>query len=209
MDVAGPLVKCPLDEGVDEADRGRGVGVLAAARHLGGHDVAAVVAGRPLHLLDDARGALVAVQGGDGLLHGAAGGDHGYDLPAGRGLQLLLSHEVQRVTHRHVQLVLYQLHRHHAVLPGDGAGHILGQLHRNRHAGQVDIVHAQLHLQSIDELPLGDNAAVDEHVAQTLAALLLGLQGGLQLFLGDGAGGDQQIAQTHIGHVRSPFQRNN
>lgn len=58
-------------------------------------------------------------------------------------------------------------------------------------------------------MPLGDNAAVDEHVAQTLAALLLGLQGGLQLFLGDGAGGDQQIAQTHIGHVRSPFQRNN
>ena len=52
---------------------------------------------------------------------------------------------------------------------------------------------------------LGDDAAVDEQVAQALAAGFLGLQRGLKLFIGDRAGGDEQVAQTHIGHKSVSF----
>ena len=205
VDVAGALAEGTLDEGVDEADGGRGLGIVRAGDKLGGDDVAVRAAGLTLHLLDDAGRALVAVERGNGLLRGAAGGDHGDDLLAGGGLQLLLGNEVQRVAHGHVQLVLYQLDGDDAVFFGDGAGDVFGQLHGDGDAGQVDVVHAQLHLQRVDELVLGDDAAVDEQVAQALAAGFLGLQRGLKLFIGDRAGGDEQVAQTHIGHKSVSF----
>ena len=213
MDIAGPLVERPLDEAVDKAD-GRG-GICGLPGHLRRDDVRRGGTGLPLHLLDDAGGALVAVQAGDGLLGGLTGGDHGDHLFPGRRLDLLLGYKVQRVAHGQIQGVLHQLHRHHAEFPCDIARHIPGQLHRDGDRRQIHELDAQLDLQRIDKVPLCNEAVLHQHVAQTLVGLLLDGQGFIQLFLHDDAGGDQQIAQPHICHIyhskirAAPFFRGN
>ena len=157
MDVAGALGEGALDQGVDKADGGGGgLRVGGVPGHLGGDDVLAGT-GLALHLLDDAGGALAAIQALDGLLHRLAGGDHGDDAFAGGGLDLVLGHKVQGVVHGQVQAVLHQLYRDHEKLFGQVPGDVFGQLHGNGHGGQVHEVHAQLHTQRVNELRFGDN----------------------------------------------------
>lgn len=100
-----------------------------------------------------------------------------------------------------VQAVLYQLYRHYVVFLRDGAGDILGQLHRQGYRGQVHEVHAQLYPQRVDELRLGDESVLYQYIAQPLAVLLGDGEGLLQLCLGDDTGGYQQADQSHIGYV--------
>ena len=201
MNIAGPFQHRPFNDGVHKADGGGfGSTGLLGLDHLGGDDVRAGIPGLPLHILDGPGGAFAAVEGVDGLLHGLPGGDHRHHLLVGGVLDLLLGHKVQGVAHGHIQFVLHQLHRHHAVAPGDGTGYEFGHFQRNGHGGQVDIIHAQLHLQGLDELLLRNEALLDEHVAQTALAALLKFQGPVQLLRGNGSGGDEQVAQTHISH---------
>ena len=200
MDVAGALGEGALDQGVDKADGGgRGLRVGGVPGHLGGDDVLAGT-GLALHLLDDAGGALAAIQALDGLLYRLAGGDHGDDAFAGGGLDLVLGHKVQGVVHGQVQTVLHQFYRDHEKLFGQVPGDVFGQLHGNGHGGQVHEVHAQLHTQRVNELRFGDNPLPDENIAQTLTVLAGQGQGLLQLLAGDDTGGDQKIAQPHICH---------
>ena len=61
-------------------------------------------------------------------------------------------------------------------------------------------------LQRVDQVPLRDEAVLDQHVAQTLVGLLLNFQGFLNLLRCDYAGGYQQVAQPHISHIITPNQ---
>ena len=201
MDVAGPLGKSPLNEGVDKPDGGGGFfGIGGVLRHLGGNNIRRA-AGLPLHLLDDPGRSLAAIEGGNRLFGSLAGGNHGHYALARSGFHLVLRHKVQWVAHGQIQAVAHQLHRHHAVFFRNAAGHIFRQLHRDGNSCKIHKIHAKLHLQRIDKLLLSDKLILNQNIAQSLAAILLHLQGLLQLLRRDDAGGHQQVAQTHIGHL--------
>jgi hypothetical protein len=131
-------------------------------------------------------------------------GDHRNHALARGGLDLLLRDEVQRIAHREVEGVAHQLHRHHAVFLRQRARHIFRQLHRNGDRREIDELHTELYFQRLDELLLGDDAALHQHVAQTLLTFLLQFQRPLKLLVRDHARGQQQVAQTHICHRDSP-----
>ncbi len=174
MNVARALVHGALDEGGYKADGGRGVRAGVGALHqLRGDDVAGVIPRLALHLLHRADGALAAVERDDGLRDRLARGDHGNDLLMADGLHFFLRNKVERVAHGDEQLVAHELDRHDGIFLCHGARDVFCQLHGDGHGREVDKVHAQLHLQSADELPLGDGAVFDEHVAQALTGLLL------------------------------------
>ena len=212
VDVAGALGDGALDDGVHQAD-GRGlVGALLA--HLVGGEGAvhgdgglAGGGGLALHFLDGLGRALVAVEHLYGALNRGGHGHHGHHLAPGGLADLLNGVEVQRVAHGDVKLVAVQPHGHHLVLLGDVLGHHLDQLGRYVHLAQVDELDAQLHLQRLDQLALGDDAVFLQHGAQALAAALLQPQALLQLLLGDQARRDQQIAQAQIALARGLFIR--
>ena len=203
MDVAGPLVKGPLDEGVDKLDGGGGVALLLLPRGGPGRGIN-VHTYLALHFLHDLRRALIAVEPADGLLHCLAGGNHGNDSLPGGSLDLLLRHEVQRVAHGKVQRIRRRPHRHHAEAPGDVLRHEFRQLYRKRYLRQVNKFNAELNFQRVNQAFLRNEAILNQYIAQTLLCPLLQLHRLLQLFPGDGAGADQQVSQTHIGHIHTP-----
>ena len=201
MDIGSALGNGPLDDGIDKADGGGfGSAVVHGLGHLHGDDIRLIRTGLPLHLLNGPGSALVAIEGGNGLLHGPAGGDHGHHLLVRGGLDLLLGFEVQGVAHGHIQLVLLELHGDDAIFLCNGPGHEPGQLQGDGHGGQIHKVHAKLHLQRLNELLLCNDAVIDEHVAQALSGLLLNGQGIVQLLRTDDACRDQQVTQSHICH---------
>ena len=204
MDIARALGKGALDEGVDKADGRRALAAVAVLHELCWHDIRPGGACLALHLFNDAGGALAAVEAADGLLGRAVRGDHRNHALARGGLDLLLRDEVQRIAHREVEGVAHQLHRHHAVFLRQRARHIFRQLHRNGYRREIDELHTELYFQRLDELLLGDDAALHQHVAQTLLTFLLQFQRPLKLLVRDHARGQQQVAQPHICHRDSP-----
>lgn len=210
VDVGGALGDAALDDVVHQSDGGgRARGVVG---QVGGLDAQLVGVGRArflglaLHLADGPLGALGAVEGRDGVVDARLGGDHGDDAAARRGAGVLLGHEVEGVGHGQVELVALGAHGHDGVLLGQVLGDQLGHLGRDLDVGEVDEVDAQLKLEGLDELALGEVAHGDELVAQALVGVLLLGQGALELVLGDDVRADQQVAEAGVLHGRSSLR---
>ena len=87
------------------------------------------------------------------------------------------------------------------MLLGDVLGQDLRHLRRDIGHGEINVVDAQLHHERVDELALGDNARLDELVAQAAFALFLGFKGRAELFIADDARIDKQVTESHVFHI--------
>ena len=202
VNIAGPLHHGALNDGVDQPHGGGGLYVAVEnADAADGGRVA--VTGLPLHVLNGPGRALVAVEGHNGPGHRLAGGDHGHHPLAGGGFDLLHGDEVQRVAHGQIDGVAVHADRDHVVLPGDVFGEHLRHLRRGDGLGEVDELNAQLELQRLDKLLLGDKAVFRQNVAQALFGALLQRERAVQLLMADKADIHQQITQAFVCHVRS------
>ena len=194
MDIAGILRRGTLDNGVHQTDGRCGrsgiiVRLPCCGLHglLGGADAA-------LHFVNGAADAFVSVEGGNGTIHSVGGGDHGDDTLLGSVSNFLDGDEVQRIHHGQIQLVAHHANGHHSVLSRQILGHQLSKRRRDIDRGQINGLHAQLQLQHVDQLLLGDHVGVDQHLTQTLLLLGAALEGFLQLLLGDHIDRQQNIA---------------
>lgn len=80
------------------------------------------------------------------------------------------------IAHREVEGVAHQLHGTTQYFFASVRGHIFRQLHRNGDRREIDELHTELYFQRLDELLLGNDAALHQHVAQTLLTFLLQFQ---------------------------------
>ena len=174
MNIAGLFDKGALDDGVDEADRRRCIGVgIRALSQLCRNDVAIAFSHLTLHILDCSGCPLAAVQLFNDLLGRLFGRNHRHDFFARDRLDLFLRDEIQRIAHRDIERISDQLDRNDAVLLRDIARHKPRQLHRNRNRTQVYKINPQLHLQCIDEFFVCDHLAFQQNITQSAFAFFL------------------------------------
>ena len=174
MNIARLFDKGALNDGIDETDRRRRIGIgIRTLPQLRRNDVAVTLAHFTLHILDCSGCPLAAVELFDDLLGRLFGRDHRHDFFARDRLDLFLRDEIQRIAHRDIERITDQLDRNDAVLLRDIARHEPRKLHRNRNRTQVYKINAQLHLQCIDEFFVCDHLAFQQNITQSAFGFFL------------------------------------
>ncbi len=138
--------------------------VFRLLRQGGGYNVLLRAKRFLLHFLHGAGGALVAIERSDGLFNGVARGNHGDNVLVTCLFDFFLCGEIQRVGNGNVQLVVYQLYRHGAILSCNGARYEFHQLNGDSYQRQVNVFHTKLHLKSFYKLTFGNNFVVYKNV---------------------------------------------
>ena len=186
VNVARTLGGRPLDYAVHQAHGRRAlrIGIVAERR---GCERGRLVARLDfaLHLFDGARGTLVAVQRHDGALDRIVGRHHRHHAFARCGLHRLDSKEVERIAHGQENLFGSCLDRHNAVRTRDILRDDPAHLRIDIVLGKIDELDAELHLQSLDKLRFGNDALVDEDLAQSAVRALLVRKSQIELIVAD------------------------
>ena len=191
VNVAGALLDGLGDHGVHQADDGRLARHVAQVFEVGAGLLVVALAGK----VRCSRLAVVAVDGVEDFL---LGGERGADLQAGEGAHGGDGLEIQRIGHREREDVVRQ---------GDGNGAALAQEavreafdfgsggRRAIHRHQRD---AELIGERGQHVALGDEAHVDQDLAELVAALLLQFERALEILGLDLAALDQDLAQAQV-----------
>ena len=146
----------------------------------------------------DVVGAVVVVDGG---LDGDLGGHDRLDVVAGHELDVVHGEDVRRVGHRDRDRGAGLVDREDVVLARDVGRDELDDARVDLEVGEVDRRDAELLRETLGDVVLGDEAELDQGLAELSARVLLELEGLLELILCDQAGFGQQFAETYA-HFR-------
>ena len=133
----------------------------------------------------------------DGVQDFLLRGQHRLDLQPGEGAHGRDGFEIQRVGHGDGQGGIGQRHREGPALPQEAVRKAVDLGRRRRRVVQRDHRHAELIGKRRQHVALGDEAHIDQNLAQLVAALFLDLQGALQVFGLDLLAIHQDFAQAH------------
>ena len=185
MDVARAVVDRLGDHEIDEPHHRGVLGLLAQGREI---DVlVGVLAGSEVDVLEDLADSLaranLLIEGVDRLAHvGRARQPHIDARAAGERAQMVDRDHVERVSHRHIELIAVARQREHARLPRQMLGN---QLHHvgvgprqpiGRGDGEIELLRQQ-----VDHLAFVEKPEADQGLAEPLARIALRMQRGIQL----------------------------
>ena len=190
MDIAGALLDGLGDHGVDQADD----------RRLAGHVAQVLEIGGGLFVIALARGdlalglAVMLLQGVQDLRFGS---QRGANFQSGERAHRRDGLEIQRIGHRQRQRGIGQGQGKDAALAQKALRETLdfggrGRRLVHRHDGNAELVGKRR-----QHVALGDQAHIDQDLAELLAALLLQFEGALQIFRLDLVALDQNLAEPH------------